>query len=162
MARPSSTADTMVEKLSSARTISEADLATAVPLPMAIPISAFFKAGASLTPSPVYSRARRWVSYLHHKLHDFTQDGMLTIAETSPSACRNSTILLLCAGSTRAKRRERRTASRCSSMGKSSNSRPVKDLPVVGSSSEKTPMRRQMASAVALLSPVITMTRMPA
>lgn len=42
-------------KLSSAKTMSEADLATAVPEPMAIPISAFFKAGASLTPSPVYN-----------------------------------------------------------------------------------------------------------
>lgn len=55
MARPSSTAATMVEKLSSARIISEADFATAVPLPIAIPISAFFSAGASLTPSPVYN-----------------------------------------------------------------------------------------------------------
>lgn len=54
MARPSSTADTIVEKLSSARTISEADFATAVPDPMAIPISAFFSAGASFTPSPVF------------------------------------------------------------------------------------------------------------
>lgn len=53
MARPSSTADTIDEKLSSAKTISDADLATAVPDPIAIPISAFFKAGASLTPSPV-------------------------------------------------------------------------------------------------------------
>lgn len=54
MARPSSTAATIDEKLSSANTISEADLATAVPEPIAIPISAFFKAGASFTPSPVY------------------------------------------------------------------------------------------------------------
>lgn len=53
MARPSSTAATMVEKLSSASTISDADLATAVPDPIAIPISAFFRAGASFTPSPV-------------------------------------------------------------------------------------------------------------
>lgn len=50
---PSSTAATMEEKLSSANTISAADLATAVPDPMAIPISAFFRAGASFTPSPV-------------------------------------------------------------------------------------------------------------
>jgi len=53
MARPSSTAATMEVKLSSARTMSEADLATAVPDPIAIPISAFLRAGASLTPSPV-------------------------------------------------------------------------------------------------------------
>ena len=44
----------MEEKLSSANTISDADFATAVPEPIAIPISAFFKAGASFTPSPVY------------------------------------------------------------------------------------------------------------
>lgn len=55
MARPSSTAATMEEKLSSANTISEADFATAVPEPIAIPISAFFKAGASFTPSPVFT-----------------------------------------------------------------------------------------------------------
>ena len=56
--------------------IPDADLATAVPDPMATPISAFFKAGASFTPSPV-------------------------MAEISPSTWRYSTILLLCAGSTR-------------------------------------------------------------
>ena len=44
----------MVLKLSSARTITEASLATSVPaIPIAIPIWAYFKAGASLTPSPV-------------------------------------------------------------------------------------------------------------
>jgi len=44
----------MVEKLSSARIISEASLATSVPeIPMAIPILAYLRAGASLTPSPV-------------------------------------------------------------------------------------------------------------
>lgn len=44
----------MVAKLSSARIISLASLATSVPdIPMAIPILAYFKAGASLTPSPV-------------------------------------------------------------------------------------------------------------
>lgn len=53
MARPSSTAATIDEKLSSASTISAADFATAVPEPIAIPISAFFRAGASFTPSPV-------------------------------------------------------------------------------------------------------------
>ena len=34
--------------------VPEALLATAVPDPMATPISAFFRAGASLTPSPVW------------------------------------------------------------------------------------------------------------
>jgi len=52
--RPSSTALTMEVKLSSRRIISDASLATSVPaMHMAIPISALFSAGASLTPSPV-------------------------------------------------------------------------------------------------------------
>merc|ERR1712180_192648 len=70
----------MEVKLSSARIISEADLATAVPLPMAIPISAFFRAGASLTPSPV-------------------------MAVISSMLCRYSTILDLWKGSTLANMR---------------------------------------------------------
>ena len=44
---------TMVAKLSSASTMSAACLATAVPDPMAMPMSARLRAGASLTPSPV-------------------------------------------------------------------------------------------------------------
>ncbi|CCJ29466.1 unnamed protein product [Pneumocystis jirovecii] len=43
----------MVEKLSSVKIISAVSLATSVPEPIAIPISAFFSAGASFTPSPV-------------------------------------------------------------------------------------------------------------
>ena len=44
----------MVAKLSSNKTISLASLLTSVPvMPIAIPISACFKAGASFTPSPV-------------------------------------------------------------------------------------------------------------
>ena len=54
IARPTSTAATIDAKLSSARTMSAASLATSVPaIPMATPMSALFKAGASLTPSPV-------------------------------------------------------------------------------------------------------------
>ena len=52
--RPSSTALTMVEKLSSVRIITAASWVTSVPVPIAIPMSAFFTAGASLTPSPVH------------------------------------------------------------------------------------------------------------
>ena len=53
-ARPSSTAETIEAKLSSVRVIAAASLVTSVPvMPMAIPMSAFFSAGASLTPSPV-------------------------------------------------------------------------------------------------------------
>ena len=54
MRRPSSTAATMVAKLSSSRTISDESRATSVPrMPIAIPTSAPLSAGASLTPSPV-------------------------------------------------------------------------------------------------------------
>ncbi len=54
MRRPSFTALAIVWKLSSAKTISAACLVTSLPLiPMAIPTSAFFSAGASFTPSPV-------------------------------------------------------------------------------------------------------------
>ena len=52
--RPTSTAATIVAKLSSASTMSAASLETSVPvIPMATPMSAAFSAGASLTPSPV-------------------------------------------------------------------------------------------------------------
>ena len=73
----------------------------------------------------------------------------LTMAEISPSACRYSTILLLCAGSTRANSLALRTALAWSSVVRSSNSRPVNALPSVLSVSENTPIRRQIASAVA-------------
>lgn len=59
IALPSLTAATIVLKLSSARTISEASLATSVPaIPIAIPIWAYFNAGASFTPSPVIATIR--------------------------------------------------------------------------------------------------------
>jgi len=73
----------------------------------------------------------------------------LTIAEISFMLCRNSTILDLCAGSTLENSLARATADFCSLLGKSSNSRPEYDFPVVSSSSPKTPILRQMASAVA-------------
>ncbi|MNI48188.1 hypothetical protein D3C73_1027430 [compost metagenome] len=51
---PSSTAETIVVKLSSVKIMSAAPLATSVPvIPIATPISAVFSDGASLTPSPV-------------------------------------------------------------------------------------------------------------
>ena len=50
---PNSTALEIDRKLSSNITISLAYLATSVPLPILKPTSALFKAGASLTPSPV-------------------------------------------------------------------------------------------------------------
>jgi hypothetical protein len=50
-------------KLSSSKIIPDAYLATYVPaMPIANPISAFFKAGASLVPSPVI--ATTWFNFL--------------------------------------------------------------------------------------------------
>ena len=54
MCLPSFTAFTIVTKLSSVSTMSDAFFATSVPLrPIDTPMSAFFSAGASFTPSPV-------------------------------------------------------------------------------------------------------------
>ena len=61
MTRPSSTAATMVAKLSSSNTMLAAPLATSVPvIPIATPMSAFFNAGASFTPSPVIATIWSW------------------------------------------------------------------------------------------------------
>ena len=76
---PSSTALTIVVKLSSVNTISAAPFATSVPvMPIATPISAAFKDGASFTPSPVIETIFPW-------------------------ALNALTILTLCSGDTRAK-----------------------------------------------------------
>ena len=78
MPRPSSTAATIDAKLSSVRVIAAASRATSVPVtPIAMPMSAFLSAGASLTPSPV-------------------------IATTWPRCCSASTTRSLSAGDTRA------------------------------------------------------------
>ena len=78
IARPSSTAATMVAKLSSASTMSAACFETSVPvMPIATPMSAVLSAGASLTPSPV-------------------------IATIAPRRCSACTIRSLCSGLTRA------------------------------------------------------------
>mmetsp|Transcript_10974 Transcript_10974/g.26519 ORF Transcript_10974/g.26519 Transcript_10974/m.26519 type:complete len:210 (-) Transcript_10974:1274-1903(-) len=63
ISRPSSTPLTIELKLSSRRIMSAASLETSEPaIPMATPILAFFKAGESLTPSPVTATIlpRRW------------------------------------------------------------------------------------------------------
>src|SRR5688572_203765 len=78
MPRPSSTARTMVAKLSSSRTRSATSRLTSEPRrPMATPTSDRFSAGASLTPSPV-------------------------IATICPCACSDSTSSSFCSGLTRA------------------------------------------------------------
>ena len=123
MERPSSTATSIVAKLSSARTMSAASLATSVPLPIATPISAFLRAGASLTPSPV-------------------------MATTSPRSCRRSTSFDLWVGSTRENKLAVFAASSFSLSDRASNCRPVKDFPRTSSSGPKTPIWRQIVSAV--------------
>ena len=61
MRRPSATASTIVAKLSSASTIVPASRVTWVPVtPMATPMSAARRAGASLTPSPVMATVSPW------------------------------------------------------------------------------------------------------
>mmetsp|Transcript_20295 Transcript_20295/g.44335 ORF Transcript_20295/g.44335 Transcript_20295/m.44335 type:complete len:288 (+) Transcript_20295:1963-2826(+) len=140
MERPSDTAATMVEKLSSASTMSLASLATSVPeMPMATPMSASFRAGASFTPSPV-------------------------IAATSPWSLSSLTMSCLCLGSARLKTRPPlpRSTAICFSIGRDTKSRPVNDLSVRSSLAPNTPIFLQIASAVILLSPVMTMTRIPA
>ncbi len=68
---PSSIAPTIVAKLESNKIKSAVSFATSVASPTTIPMSDFFRAGASFTPSPI-------------------------IATTSPRAFRAETILLLC------------------------------------------------------------------
>ena len=76
MLLPSSTASTIVAKLSSVRIISAACFDTSVPvIPIAQPMFAFLRAGASFTPSPV-------------------------IATIFPLLCQALTILTLCSGLT--------------------------------------------------------------
>mmetsp|Transcript_35500 Transcript_35500/g.71063 ORF Transcript_35500/g.71063 Transcript_35500/m.71063 type:complete len:207 (-) Transcript_35500:118-738(-) len=143
MARPSSTAFTIVVKLSSASTILDAPCATAVPDPIATPMSAALSAGASLTPSPVMAA---------------TSPG----PPLSSASWRRSTMCCLWMGSVREKSDAPCTAASCSAADIAPNSRPVKDLPARSSSSANTPILRQMLSAVFWLSPVMTMTRIPA
>mmetsp|Transcript_8292 Transcript_8292/g.20948 ORF Transcript_8292/g.20948 Transcript_8292/m.20948 type:complete len:394 (+) Transcript_8292:1225-2406(+) len=140
MERPSAMASTMVEKLSSASTMSDASLATAVPvMPMAMPMSASLSAGASFTPSPV-------------------------IATIWPCSLSSRTMSCLCLGSARENTHPPGDISTriCSARSMALNSRPVKLLPSASLTAAKMPMSVQIASAVSLLSPVITTTLMPA
>ena len=99
--RPSRTAETIVAKLSSVSTMSAAFFATSVPfLPIAQPMSAAFRAGASFTPSPV-------------------------MAVTSFSL-RNALIMrILCAGETRAYTEHVCTVCKSASSERLSSSAPV-------------------------------------
>ena len=132
--RPFSTALTMVAKLSSARIIPAASLDTPVPvIHIAIPISACFNAGASLTPSPV-------------------------IATIAPLLCQARTIRILCSGDTRAYTEICSTVSASCASLICSKSAPS----TVRSPSAKIPICFAMALAVALWSPVIITGRIPA
>ena len=76
--RPTVTALMIVAKLSSVKIMSAASFETSEPvIPIAIPISACLRAGASLTPSP-------------------------DIPTTLPLACQALTMRILCSGATRA------------------------------------------------------------
>ena len=130
---PCSTARTMVEKLLSKSTRSALSLAASVPLPSATPISAFIKAGASLTPSPV-------------------------IATTSPLAFRALTMRNLSIGRVRAKTAAELTRLRNSSSDISGNSLPW----IISLSETLSPTSPAMALAVKRWSPVIIITLMPA
>ena len=132
---PSSTALTIVAKLSSSRTISDASFATSVPeIPIAIPISAFLSAGASLTPSPV-------------------------TATTSPSSCNTDTTLILCLGVIRA---NITSFSESFSLNSLSLIR-MNSLPSITTGFPLTsPISFAIATAVLLASPVIIITFIPA
>ena len=107
IARPSSTAATIEAKLSSASTMSAASFETSVPvIPIATPMSAFFRAGASLTPSPV-------------------------MATTAPDRRSASTIRSLCSGFTRAYTETSATVRASASGASLSNSEPVIARPSV-------------------------------
>ena len=110
---------TIVEKLSSAMTMSEALLVTSVPEPMAMPMSAARMLGASLMPSPV-------------------------MATTSPAFCKRLTISDLCFGLTRANTRP--SGMRASS---SLSLIPSSSAPVITSSARSAiPSRSAIAYAV--------------
>ena len=132
--RPLATALMIVAKSSSARIMAAASLDTSVPdRPMAIPISAFFKAGASLTPSPV-------------------------MATISPFFCQAFTMRILSAGVTRAN-----TAYLRMSRLSSSSLNWESWVPVMASlPPSMIPSFFAMAEAVVTWSPVIITVLIPA
>ena len=123
----------MEAKLSSRMTMSPASRATSVPLPMAKPTSASFRAGASLMPSPV-------------------------MPATSPRSWAARTRRLLSDGSARATTRSFGRAARSFS----SLRRPSSSLVRMRSPSWAMPASMATARAVRRLSPVIMTVWMPA
>ena len=132
--RPSSTAATMVAKLSSASIMSATFLVTSVPvMPIPMPMSADFMAGASLTPSPV-------------------------MAVTMLLARHAFTILTLCSGCTRAYTEYVPTLLSSSSSDISSRADPS----MASSALSMIPRSLPIATAVSSWSPVIMIGLMPA
>ena len=131
---PSSTADTIVAKLSSVNITSAASFATSVPtFPIAHPMSDVFNAGLSFTPSPV-------------------------MATTSPFACHAFTIRTLCSGDTLAYTEYFLISFVNCSSDILSSSNPVK----ASSSFSNIPNFLAIATAVTLWSPVIITVLIPA
>jgi len=129
-----------VAKLSSAKTMSEANLATSVPvIPIATPMCAYFRAGASLTPSPV-------------------------IATTWPISYRDLTSSLLCLGSTLENTLPPSFPRICFLFYSLSaaNSTPVKQHSFSFWCSSRIFNSLATAMAVLWASPVIMITRIPA
>ncbi|MNZ65915.1 hypothetical protein D3C78_841160 [compost metagenome] len=135
-ARPSSTALTMLAKLSSSSTMSAASRATSVPpMPMAMPMSARLSAGASLTPSPV-------------------------TATTWPLRCNASTTSSFWSAVTRANSTSGASRANCSWL--SERWRRSSPLITRGAAPVTRPISRAMALAVTGWSPVSMITWMPA
>ena len=119
---PFATALIIVAKLSSDKIMAAASLETSVPvIPIATPISAFFSAGASFTPSPV-------------------------IDTILPFLCHASTILILFSGETLAYTDICVILSSSSASVKASSSAPVSAI----SPSSNMPIRFAIATAVIL------------
>jgi len=85
----------MVEKLSSVRIITAASLVTSVPVPMAMPMSAFFTAGASLTPSPVI--ATIWPCFLRTLTRRTLCSGLTRAITPMPSTLASASSSLMAA-----------------------------------------------------------------
>ena len=76
---------------------------------------------------PIFERNP--LQYYYYYIIYYVMHSLLTIADTAPSFYRYSTILLLCAGSTRENSLAFLQASLCSSSLIMSNSRPENDFP---------------------------------
>ncbi len=136
--RPSSTAFTMVEKLSSASTTLAASRATSVPFnPMATPTSALRRAGASLTPSPV-------------------------MAISSPCFCSVAAMRNFMSGVNRAKTFTSAMAFSNSFSSSASNWLSVSAVFLLLLSESIIPVSYAMAMAVLIWSPVAIITLIPA